>query len=52
MKIGLVTKLDKKKATSKKFENGVMSANCEVFRFSNLWLIWSNLEAGFQTHGL
>ena len=31
MKLGIVTKLDKRnKATSKKFDNDVMSANCGV----------------------
>ena len=31
MALGLVTKVDKKnKATSKKFHDGVMSANCDV----------------------
>ena len=54
MKPGEVTKLDKRnKATSKNFDNDVISENCDVIAiFSNLQPIWSNLEAGFQTHSL
>ena len=45
MKLGPVTKIDKEnKATSKKFDDDVMSAN--------LCPIWSNPDAGFRTHSL
>ena len=45
MKLGPVTKLDKRnKTTLKNFDDNVMS--------ENLWPIWSNPEAGFQMHGL
>ena len=38
MKLGPVTKLDKRNtATSKKIDDDVMSANCDVNVFSNLW---------------
>ena len=34
MKLGLVTKLDKRnKILSKKFSDDVMSANCDVFNY-------------------
>ena len=54
MKFGPVTKIDmRNKITSKKFDGDVMSANYEIIvNFSNLWLIWSNPEAGFRTHSL
>ena len=54
MKLGQVTKLDKKNKTlSKKFDDDVMSQNCDVIAiFLNLPPIWSNLEAGFRTHSL
>ena len=53
MKLGPVTKLDKRnKTTSKKFDDDVMSEKCDVFHFSSLWPIWSNLEAGFWTDSL
>ena len=54
MKLEPVTKLDKRnKTTSKKFDDDVMSENCNVIAiFSNLQLIWSNTEAGFQTNSL
>ena len=29
-----------------------LSKLCRNFKFSGLWPIWSNLEAGFRTHGL
>ena len=46
MKLGPVTKLDKRNKTTskKKIDDDIMS--------ENLWPIWSNPEAGFQTHGL
>ena len=48
MKLGPVTKLDKRnKTTSKKIDDDVMLANVP-----NLWLIWSNPEAGFRSHNL
>ena len=54
MKLGQVTKFDKRNtATSKKFDDDVMSANCNVivfFRFMEM--ICSHSEAGFRTHGL
>ena len=50
MKLGEVTKLDKRNlATSKKIDDDVMSANCNVIVF---FLIYGHSEAGFQTHGL
>ena len=54
MKLGLVTKLDKKNtATLKKIDDNVMLGSCDVnVFFSNLWLIWSNLEAEFRMYGL
>ena len=54
MKLGPVTKLDKKKTpTSKKFDDDVMWADCDVIVFfSDLWPICSHPEARFQTHGL
>ena len=55
MKLGPLTKIGKKnRATSKNFDHDVVLVNCEVtvFFFSNLWLIWSNPEAAFQTQGL
>ena len=43
MKLAPVTKFDKKnKTTSKKFDDDVMSKNCD----------WSNPEAGFWIHSL
>ena len=54
MKLGPVTKLDKRnKTTTKKINDHVMLANCEVIViFTDLWPIWTNPEAGFQTHSL
>ena len=37
------------KATSKKIDDDVMSAKCDVI-VNWQWTIWSNPEAGFQTH--
>ena len=54
MKLGLVTKIDKrKKATSEKFNDDITSENCDVTDiFFNLRPIWNNAEAGFRTHSL
>ena len=54
MKLGLVTKLDKRNKTmSKKFGDDVMSGNRDVIViFSNIWPIWSNPEAEFGTDSL
>ena len=54
MKLRPVAKLDKRNtATSKKFEDAIMSANCDVtLIFSSFYPIWSYSEAGFGTHGL
>ena len=53
MIFGPVTKLDKRnKATSKKFDDHVMSENFDVSHFSDLWPIWSNREDGFWTDKL
>ena len=47
MKLGPVAKLEKgNKTTSKKFDDDVISENCDV------WLIWSNPKAGFRAHSL
>ena len=47
MKLRPVTKLDKRnKTTSKKFDDDVILENCDAI------VIWSNPEAGFQTHSL
>ena len=47
MKLGPVTKVDKREKTmSKYFDDNVMSTNCDAnVIFSNLRPIWSNLEA-------
>ena len=47
MKLGPVTKVDKREKTmSKYFDDNVMSTNCDPnVIFSNLRPIWSNLEA-------
>ena len=46
MKLEQVTKLEKRNKTlSKNF-------NMTPCHLSDLWLIWSNPEAGFQTHNL
>ena len=52
MKLGPVTKLSKRnKTTSKKFGYDFMSENRDIIvLFSNLWPIWSNSEAGFESH--
>ena len=48
MKLGLLTKLDKKNKTmSKKSIDDDMSANYDVSLFFNLWPICSHPEAGF-----
>ena len=54
MKLGQVTKLNKKnKTTSKKIDDDVMSENCNVIAiFLICRPIWSSLEAGFQVHSL
>ena len=47
MKLGPVAKLENRnKTTSKKIDDDVISANCDV------WLIWRNPKAGFRTHSL
>ena len=50
MKLGPVTKLDKRNKTSKKYDNDVMSANYDLIVI--LWPIWSNPEAASRTHSL
>ena len=54
MKLGPVTKLDKRnKTTSKKFDADVMSENYDVIAiFFYFWSIWSSPEAGFRTQSL
>ena len=54
MKLGPVTKFDKKnKTTSEKNNEDIILANCDVIIiFPNLWPIWSHLEAGFRKHSL
>ena len=54
MKLWPVTKIDKRnKTTLKKFDDDVISENYDVITiFSNLQLIWSNLEAGIRMHSL
>ena len=55
MKFGPVTKLDKKKTVTqkkKKKDDDVISENCDVIVFSDLWPICSHPEVGFRTHGL
>ena len=53
MKPEPVTKLDKKNtAILKKSDDEIMSGNCDVIALSNLWLIYSHPEEGFETHGL
>ena len=53
MKLGPVAKLDKRNTlTSKNFDDNVVSVNYYAIFFSDLSLIWSNLEPRFQTHGL
>ena len=50
MKLGPVTKLDKKNKTkSKSFENNVMSENCDVIA---IFPIYGQSEVGFRTHSL
>ena len=51
MKLGPVTKLGKRK-TSTKFDDNVVSVNYYLIIFSELWLTWRNPEPKFQTHGL
>ena len=52
MKLGSVTKLDKRNTyRPKKVEDDVMSANYDVF-FPNLWPNCNHREAEFLTHGL
>ena len=44
MKLGPVTKFDKRKTpTSKKFDDEILSGNCNVI--FDLWPIWSNPQA-------
>ena len=51
MKLGPETKLDKRDKTPLKiFYDDAMWKNYDVI--ANLWLTWSNLEAGFLTHSL
>ena len=54
MKLRPVTKRDKRnKTTSKKFDDDVMSGNCDTTAiFSILWSIWSDPEAEFRTYSL
>ena len=54
MKLGPVNKLEKwNKTTSKMFDDDVMLGNCDVIDiFSDLRLIWSNLEVEFRMHNL
>ena len=54
MKLGPVTKLDKrKKITSKKLDVDVMLRNCDVIViFLDFWPVLSSPEAGFQTQNL
>ena len=54
IKLRPVTKIDKRnKTTSKKFNDDVMSENCDVIViFRNFWPIWSSLEAGFRIQSL
>ena len=54
LKLESVTKLDKRnKKTSRKFDDNVMSANCDVnVIFSDLWRIWSYPEVVFRMHSL
>ena len=50
MKLGPVTKLDKRNtATSKDFDDDVMSVNCDVIVCLP---ICSHMEVGFRLHGL
>ena len=53
MKLGPVTKLDKRNTrTLKKLTIAPCRQLWRYCHFSNLWLIWSNLEPGFRTHFL
>ena len=53
MKLGLITKLDKrKKTTSKKLAMTSCQKIVTPLSVFNLWLIWSNLDARFWTHSL
>ena len=54
MKVGPVTKLDKRnKTTLKKFDDDVMSENCDIIDiFFNFWSIWSSPVARFRTQHL
>ena len=52
MKLGPVTKLDKGNNKRQKNIDDVMSENCDVIVFPDLWPIWSNPEAGFPTNSL
>ena len=54
MKLGPVTKLDKRnKTTSKKFDDDVMSENCDVIVIFSIYDQFGVIpEAGFQTKSL
>ena len=54
MKLRPLTYLDKNStATSKKYDDDIMSANCGVVVFFTfLWSICTHWEARFLTHGL
>ena len=54
MKLVIATKLEKrKKTTSKKFDDDVMSENCDVIIIFPIYgSNWSNPEAGFRRHKL
>ena len=53
MKPEPVTKLDEENKTPKKFDNDVMSENCDVIAiFRIFWPIWSSPETGFRTQSL
>ena len=53
MKLGPVTKFDKRNKTTSKNDHDVMSVNFDVIViFFNLWQIWSNLEqSGSRSSG-
>ena len=53
IKLGTVTKPDKRKMATSKNDHEVMSANCDsIFFFPIFWLICSHPEAIFRMHGL
>ena len=53
MKLGPKTKLGKRiKTRSRNFDDDAISKTVTSLPFPNLWQIWSNPEAGFQTHSL